>query len=195
MPYRTILMFGPPGAGKGTWGNVLKQIPGMYHFSSGDMFRALDPSSPMGKMTLESIRDGELVPDEHAIELWRERMKRLVDFGEFNPENQYLILDGLPRTSAQVGMVKGDLDVQVIVALDCPDRDVLVQRLYRRALMEHRADDAKEETILKRFEIYDAMTEGVLTHYAEDLIHVVDVSQPPPRILADISQALVDHLE
>ena len=91
-------------------------------------------------------------------------------------------------------MVEDDLDVQVIVALDCPDRDVLVQRLYRRALMQHRADDAKEETILKRFEIYDAMTEGVLQHYPEDLIHVVDVSQPTPRILADISQALVDHL-
>ncbi|MBT4139994.1 MAG: hypothetical protein HOE48_18900 [Candidatus Latescibacteria bacterium] len=134
------------------------------------------------------------MPDEHAVELWRERMKRLVDFGEFDPENQYLILDGLPRTSTQVGMVEDDLDVQVIVALDCPDRDVLVQRLYRRALMQHRADDAKEETILKRFEIYDAMTEGVLQHYPEDLIHVVDVSQPTPRILADISQALVDHL-
>lgn len=194
MSYRTILMFGPPGAGKGTWGNVLKQIPGMFHFSSGDMFRALDPSSPMGKMTLDSIRQGELVPDEHAVALWREQMKRLVDFGEFNPEKQYLILDGLPRTGSQVGMVKDDLDVQVIVALDCPDRNVLVQRLYRRALIQHRVDDANEETIRKRFEVYDELTEGVLKHYSEDLIHVVDVSQPPPRILADISQALVDHL-
>jgi len=187
-------MFGPPGSGKGTWGNVLKQIPGMYHFSSGDMFRALDPSSPMGEMMLNSIRQGELVPDEHAVALWREQMKRLVDFGEFDPENQYLILDGLPRTSAQVDMVKGDLDVQVIVALDCPDRNVLVQRLYRRALIQHRADDAKEETILKRFEIYDELTEGVLRHYDDELIHVVDVSKPTPRILSDISQALVDHL-
>ena len=194
MPYRTILMFGPPGAGKGTWGNVLKQIPGMYHFSSGDMFRALDPSSPMGKVTLESLRHGELVPDEQAITLWREQMKRLVDFGEFDPLNHYLILDGLPRTSAQVDMVKDDLDVQVIVALDCPDRDVLVQRLYRRALMQHRADDAKEETILKRFEVYDERTEGVLRHYSANLIHEIDVSHPPPRILAEIGQALSDHL-
>lgn len=194
MPFRTILMFGPPGAGKGTWGNVLKQIPGMYHFSSGDMFRALDPSSPMGEMMLNSIRKGDLVPDEDAVMLWREQMKRLVEFGEFIPESQYLILDGLPRTSEQVGMVKDDLDVQVIIALDCPNRDVLVQRLYRRALMQRRADDAKEETILKRFKIYDELTEGVLQHYSNDLIHVIDVSQPTPRILSDISQALVDHL-
>jgi adenylate kinase len=188
-------MFGPPGAGKGTWGNVLRQIPGMYHFSSGDMFRALDPGSAMGKMTLESIREGELVPDEDAVGLWRERMERLVNFGEFDPLNHYLILDGLPRTSTQVGMVNDDLDVQVILALDCPDRDVLVQRLYRRALMEHRVDDAKEETILKRFEIYDERTEGVLKHYSEKLVHKVDVSQPPPRILAEIGRALVDHLD
>lgn len=194
MPYRTILMFGPPGAGKGTWGNVLKQIPGMYHFSSGDMFRALDPSSPMGKLTLDSIRRGELVPDEHAVALWREQMKRLVDFGEFDPENHYLILDGLPRTSAQVEMVNDDLDVQVIIALDCPDRDVLVQRLYRRALMQHRVDDANEETIRKRFVVYDDLTKEVLKHYSTELIHKVDVSQPTPRILSDISQALVDHL-
>jgi adenylate kinase len=194
MPYRTVLMFGPPGSGKGTWGNVLKQIPGMYHFSSGDMFRALDPDSPMGKMTLESIRKGELVPDHQAVVLWREQMARLANFGEFDPLKQYLILDGLPRTSAQVAMVKDDLDVQVIVALDCPDRDVLVQRLYRRALMQHRVDDANETTILKRFEVYDELTEGVLKHYPNQLIHTVDVSNPPQRILADISMALVDHL-
>jgi len=60
--------------------------------------------------------------------------------------------------------------------------------------MQHRVDDANEKTIRKRFEVYDELTEGVLQHYSEDVIHIVDVSQPPPRILADISQALVDHL-
>jgi len=194
MKYRTILLLGPPGAGKGTWGGVLKQIPGMYHFSSGDMFRALDPGSKMGELALSSIRKGELVPDEHAMMLWRERMQRLVDFGDFKPEQHYLILDGLPRTPKQVEMAKDDLDVKLIMALDCPNRDVLVQRLYGRALIQHRVDDANEEIIRKRFEVYDRQTADVLAYYPKDLIHTIDVSLPPPMILKDIGLALVDHL-
>lgn len=194
MKYRTILLLGPPGAGKGTWGGVLKQIPGMYHFSSGDMFRALDPTSKMGELALASIRKGELVPDEHAMMLWRERMQRLVDFGDFKPDQHHLILDGLPRTPKQVAMAREDLDVKLIMALDCPNRDVLVQRLYGRALIQHRVDDANEEIIRKRFEVYDRQTADVLAHYPGELIHTIDVSQPPPMILKDISQALVDHL-
>ena len=194
MKFRTVLLFGPPGAGKGTWGNVLKQIPGMFHFSSGDMFRSLDPHSKMGQMALSSIRKGELVPDDHAMMMWRERMQRLVDFGDFKPDQHYLFLDGLPRTPKQVEMAKDDIDVKLIMALDCPDRNLLVKRLYGRALVQHRMDDANEEIIRKRFEVYDRQTADVLAHYCADLVHTIDVSQTPPCILRDISQALVEHL-
>lgn len=194
MKFRTILLFGPPGAGKGTWGNILKQIPGMFHFSSGDMFRSLDPHSKMGEMALSSIRKGELVPDEQAMMMWRERMQRLVDFGDFKPDQHYLILDGLPRTPIQVEMAKDDLDVKLIMALDCPDRDLLVKRLYGRALIQHRVDDANEDIIRKRFEVYDRQTADVLVHYNKELVHTIDVSQAPTYILRDISQALVEHV-
>lgn len=192
--YETVLLFGPPGAGKGTWGSVLKQIPGLFHFSSGDMFRALDPSSKQGETALASIRKGELVPDEYALGLWRERMQRLVEFGDFKPDQETLILDGLPRTLLQAQMATNDLNVKLIMALDCPDRDVLVKRLYGRALSEHRVDDANEEIILRRFDVYDRQTKDVLKHYSEDIVVHIDVSQPSAKILRDIGQAMVDFI-
>jgi len=192
--YETVLLFGPPGSGKGTWGGVLKQIPGFFHFSSGDMFRSLDPHSKLGEVALASIRKGELVPDEQAMALWRERMQRLIEFGDFNPDQQTLILDGLPRTLAQAQMADANLDVKLIMALDSPNRSVLVKRLYGRALIEHRVDDANEDIIRRRFDVYDCQTADVLKHYPEDLVQQVDVSQPSAKILRDIGQALVFYI-
>ena len=192
--YDTVLLFGPPGAGKGTWGSVLKQIPGLYHFSSGDMLRALDVNSQPGEMALASIRKGELVPDEFVVALWRERMQRLTDFGDFKPDEQTLILDGLPRTLAQAQMADENLNVKLIMVLDCPDRNVLVKRLFGRALVAYRIDDANEQIIRKRFDVYDRQTIAVLEHYPKEIVQQIDVSQPSPKILRDIGQTLVDFL-
>lgn len=190
---RTVLLFGPPGAGKGTWGGILGQIPGFLHFSSGDMFRSLSLDSEIGKMALECIRKGELVPDEQALGLWREQMRNLVTVGTFNPDRHLLVLDGIPRTLTQSEMVESDLDVRLILSLDCPDRDVLVQRLYGRALIEHRVDDAREDIIRRRFRVYDEQTNATLSHYSDDMIVRIDVSLPPHKILLDICQAIYDR--
>ena len=192
--FQTVLLFGPPGSGKGTWGSILGKIPGFRHFASGDMFRSLAPDSEMGKLALECIRKGELVPDYHALSLWREQMRNLVTIGTFNPEKHFLVLDGIPRTPEQAIMVEDDLDVRLILFLDCPDRDVLVNRLYGRALIEHRVDDASEEIIRKRFKVYDERTTATFRHYPDELVQMIDVSQPPHKILLDICQSLSDGL-
>lgn len=192
--FKTVLIFGPPGAGKGTWGGILGKIPGFFHFASGDMFRSLSPDSELGKMALESIRRGELVPDQEALTLWRAQMQNLVTVGTFNLDLHTLILDGVPRTQAQADDVEDDLDIRLILFLDCPDRDLLVQRLYGRALIEHRVDDANEEIIRRRFQVYDEQTNATLEHYPKDLIQMVDVSQPPHKIMLDICQLLNDRL-
>ena len=194
MAYRTILLFGPPGSGKGTWGGILDRMPGFYHFSSGAMFRALSPDSKMGQLALSCIRKGELVPDPQAVALWQEHMQKLITVGHFVPDQHCLVLDGLPRTGAQAEMVQEDLDVQLILSLDCGDRDLLVKRLSGRALMDHRVDDANEEIIRNRFEVYDQQTESTLARYPRKVIQTVDVAQAPQQILLDISQALVKHL-
>ena len=193
--YRTVLIFGPPGAGKGTWGAILGQIPGFFHFASGDMFRSLSPDSELGKLTLDSIRKGELVPDQQALSLWRSQMQNLVTVGTFIPENHTLVLDGVPRTPAQARAVEDDLDIRLILFLDCPDRDLLVKRLYGRALIEHRVDDANEQIIRRRFQVYDEQTNATLEHYQKEMIQMIDVSQPPHKILLDICQLLTDRLD
>ena len=194
MAYRTILLFGPPGSGKGTWGDILDRIPGFYHFSSGAMFRALSPDSKMGQLALSCIRKGELVPDPQAVALWQEHMQNLITVGHFVPDQHYLVLDGLPRTRAQAEMVQEDLDVRLVLSLDCEDRNLLVKRLSGRALMDHRVDDANEEIIRNRFKVYDQQTEATLARYPKEMIKIVDVAQAPHKILMDISQALVKHI-
>jgi len=192
--FKTVLIFGPPGAGKGTWGAILGKIPGFLHFASGDMFRSLSPDSDLGKMALNSIRKGELVPDMQALSLWRAQMQNLVTVGTFNPEVHTLMLDGVPRTPSQAREVDDDLDILLILFLDCPDRDLLVQRLYGRALIEHRVDDANEEIIRRRFQLYDQQTNATLEHYPKDLVQRVDVSQAPHKIMLDICQLMNDRL-
>jgi adenylate kinase len=192
--FKTVLIFGPPGSGKGTWGGILGKIPGFFHFASGDMFRSLSPESELGKMALASIRQGELVPDEQALSLWRAQMQNLVTVGTFSPDVHTLMLDGVPRTPAQAVEVDEDLDIRLILFLDCPDRDLLVQRLYGRALIEHRVDDANEDIIRRRFEVYDQQTNATLEHYPKELVQRVDVSQSPHKIMLDICQLLYDRL-
>jgi len=76
--------------------------------------------------------------------------------------------------------------VLLILSLDSPDRDILVNRLYGRALLDHRVDDANEDVIRNRFKVYDEQTEQTLAHYSKDKVRTIDVSQVPTKILLDI---------
>ena len=102
---KTILLFGAPGSGKGTQGRVLGQLPNYFYFACGDVFRNLRPENPLGKKFIEYSSRGELVPDELTIELWRKHVGTSASEGEFHPEHDWLILDGIPRNTHQVEMM------------------------------------------------------------------------------------------
>jgi len=190
MKYRAILLFGPPGAGKGTQGKILGQIPNFVHFSSGDAFRSLRVDSPLGRIFVEYASKGRLVPDEPTVELWHQSVQGLIANGRFNPDADTLVLDGIPRNPKQVGIMEELIEVKAILDLFCPVMEKLVVRLQRRALKENRLDDANVEVIRTRLETYKRETRAVLDCYPDTLIHFIDSTQEPMLVLLDILKIL-----
>lgn len=192
--YNVVLLFGPPGSGKGTWGKILGMMPGFYHVSTGDMFRSLNVESPLGQKVIAIIRNGELVPDEITFNMLQEHVKNTALVGKFRPQKDVLVLDGFPRTLPQAEMLQQIAAVRVILQLDCADREILIARLHRRAILEGRADDANEEVIRHRFEIYARQIQQTLTFYPETLMMKIEASAPPIQIFAALGTALTKSL-
>src|SRR6185436_19926419 len=141
MKYRAILLFGAPGAGKGTQGKILGTIPNFFHCACGDVFRSLKTDGSLGQIFLEYSSRGELVPDETTIELWGDFILNSTKTNRFHPDTDVLVLDGIPRNEHQAEMLKDTLDVTHIFYLKCKNTENLVERLQRRALKENRLDD------------------------------------------------------
>lgn len=192
--FRGVMLFGPPGAGKGTVGRVLSIAGSMVHVSSGDIFRSLSPASPAGRLTQQYIQKGELVPDEVTIEVWHYYVNGLVATNRFFPDKQFILMDGLPRTVEQARLIERYVDVQHAIVLDMEDTGELITRLKRRALIEGRADDAKDEVLQKRLDVYQTQTAQVLSHYPAELVSTFNADQPPLHVLRDVLAKLADTL-
>jgi len=186
MKYRTILLFGAPGAGKGTQGKILGTIPNMFHFACGDAFRKMRISDPLAKTFIEYLSQGKLVPDEATIELWRNNIQGCTVDGTFDPSNDTLILDGIPRNRTQAEMLDDTLDVRVVLHLTCSEPEKMIQRLQRRALHDNRLDDANLAVIQDRLKIYEIETKPVLDFYGPDLVQNIDATRNPIHVLRDI---------
>ena len=193
MKYRTFLLFGAPGSGKGTQGKILGTIPHFFHCSCGDVFRSLTIESELGKIFLDYSSKGQLVPDEPTVQLWREKIKGQQMIGRFNPEMDTLLLDGIPRNPAQAKILSDTLDVKAIFYLSCPDFNKLVERLQRRALRENRLDDANLDVIRQRLQTYENETKPVLDYYGADLVHQIDSTQSPVNVLRDILRVIAKY--
>jgi len=190
--YASILMFGGPGTGKGTQGLILGQMPNLVHLAMGDIFRALDKSSDLGKEFLSYSTKGLLVPDDFTVRLFRRHVDSKILAGQIDPSYHYLLLDGIPRTQSQVQLLKDVIEVKKIVHLGVKDRQALITRLRGRALKADRPDDADTEVIRKRLNVYDNETKPVLDAYPAQLICHVNGDQPPLAVLRDIADCLVD---
>jgi adenylate kinase len=191
--YKAILMMGAPGSGKGTHGKWLGNLLGFVHVASGDLFRALDKNSELGKIFVEYSSKGLLVPDDFTVRLWEDHMRRMVAAKKFNPATETLVLDGIPRNVNQAKMMDPHIDVQKIVVIAVEHGlDEIVQRMRLRAEKEGRHDDANEATIRNRFAVYQKETKPVLDHYPAKLrVEINGLQGGPVPVAHDVICALL----
>jgi len=193
---KTILLFGAPGSGKGTQGKMLGTLPGYVHVSSGDMFRALDRNSELGKIFNEYSTKGLLVPDDFTVRLWSDHMTKLISSGKVHPETDLVILDGIPRNVNQAKMLDGHINVTKLICLRAVhNREEMVRRLKARAVKDNRLDDANEATIRNRLEVYDKESRPVLDYYPKKLRIDVEALQTPTEVAHDILCAILGRYD
>ena len=189
--FSSILLFGPPGVGKGTQGKILGSVPGFFHLSVGDVFRSIDIGSPDGREVCEYTSKGKLVPDELTVKIWKKALNAYVALSWYKPREDLLVLDGIPRNVAQTEIIKDTIDIRHVIHLTCNDVEDMIHRLRRRAIRENRADDANEDVIRHRLEVYREQTEPVLDCYSADITSNVEAVGSPARVLRDILNAVI----
>jgi adenylate kinase len=154
-----IILFGPPGAGKGTQSAKLIEKYSLTHISTGDLFRKhLKEGTPLGKLAKDYMDKGNLVPDKVVIDMVDDK---IMQSGKMSG----IIFDGFPRTIPQAQALDELLErkgapIKILVELIVPE-DELRLRLADRATKENRPDDAKPEVIENRIAVYKAETAAV----------------------------------
>lgn len=158
-----LVLFGKPGAGKGTQAAFLKTTFNLVHISTGDLFRYNTKNeTKLGKLAQSYMDNGDLVPDQVTIDMLEAEVDR-------NPNAEGFIFDGFPRTEAQAGALDTFLEtknmkVNATIALEAED-DILVKRLLERGQTSGRTDDQDEEKIRNRFDEYNQKTAPLREYY------------------------------
>lgn len=187
-----IVLFGPPGAGKGTQANFLKEKYNLVHISTGDVFRYnIKNETALGMLAKSYIDKGALVPDQVTIDMLNAEVEK-------NSDAKGFIFDGFPRTNAQAEaldalMDSKDSQINAMIALEVDD-EILVQRLLKRGETSGRADDADEAVIRNRIKVYYDETAILKDYYtAQDKYYGVDGVGTIEHITARLSD-VIDHL-
>lgn len=160
-----LILFGPPGSGKGTQSANIIEKYGLLHLSTGDLLRSeIAAKTPLGIEAQKVMDQGLLVPDEVVIGMISSKL-------DANPEARGFIFDGFPRTTAQAEALDKLLSlkktaISAVLSLEVPE-DELVRRLLERGQTSGRSDDASEDVVKKRIVEYHNKTAPVADHYAK----------------------------
>ncbi|HNR08916.1 MAG TPA: adenylate kinase [Saprospiraceae bacterium] len=165
-----LILFGPPGSGKGTQAQRLVEKYDIAHWSTGDMFRfELSNHTELGQLAKSYMDKGQLVPDEVTISMLKKRM-------ESGKATNGFILDGFPRNIVQAQALDAlleekNLKITALLSLEV-DEEELINRLLNRGKVSGRADDINEEIIRRRLQVYKEETTPVYNYYAEKQLAV-----------------------
>jgi adenylate kinase len=192
--FKAIILFGPPGSGKGTLGKLLAAAGNHYHLSSGELFRGLDPDSPVGKIYHNYASQGHLVPDDVTVQIWHHYVNGLIATNCYFPRTQLLLLDGIPRTRKQAEILDSYLECVQIIVLDIKNIEELKRRISKRGTIEERPDDKSLAILQTRMQVYDQETVQLLQHYPRALISHFNADQRPLEVLRDVLNKLTPLL-
>jgi adenylate kinase len=208
------IIFGAPGAGKGTYSSRLQEKLGVDVIAMGDIFReSVKQNSPLGKKVKGYVEKGALVPDDVVVEVLKERLNRV-------PKGKGFILDGFPRTIEQAKTLEDITNIDVILQLDVPD-EIIIERLSSRRICKkcgtvynirflkpkkegicdkcggelyQRADD-NPEVIKNRLQVYKDQTEPLIAYYKKKKIPFVvsgtkSLDAPPDPMVSKMLEDL-----
>lgn len=208
------IIFGAPGAGKGTYGSRLKEKLGVEVIATGDIFRELmKDNSELGRKVKGFVEKGLLVPDEVVVEILKQRLSGI-------PEGKGFILDGFPRTLEQAKTLEGITKIDVILLLEVPDQ-IIIERLSSRRICRNcgtvyntrflkpkvegvcdkcsgplyqRSDD-NPEVISKRLQVYKEQTAPLLEYYKQNKLPIIkaittSIEQKPQPIVDELIEDL-----
>lgn len=185
-----VILFGPPGAGKGTQAEFLTQRYGILQLSTGDILRqAIASGSDLGKQAKAFMNRGELVPDSMVVDIIAQKLQA-------HPEAKGFLFDGFPRTSAQAAQLDDMLTqhamrINVMIQLEVQKAELL-KRLLNRGRTSGRPDDQDESIIRNRIEVYQQQTMPVASYYQhQGKLREVDGT----GAIAQISQRIFDILD
>ena len=160
---KNIVLFGPPGSGKGTQADRIKNKYNLFHISTGDVFRFnIKNNTKLGVLAKQYMDKGDLVPDEVTIQMLNNVVENNFDVNGF-------IFDGFPRTSSQANslddlLLKYDSSISAMIALDVAD-EVLIERLLERGKQSGRSDDSNRSIIENRIKEYYSKTAILKSFY------------------------------
>ncbi len=189
-----LILFGPPGAGKGTQSTKLIEKYSLTHISTGDLFRKhLKEGTPLGKLAQDYMNKGNLVPDKVVIDMVDDK---ITQSGKISG----IIFDGFPRTIPQAQaldqlLAQKDAPIRTLIELMVPEHE-LRKRLADRAIKENRPDDAKPEVIENRIAVYKAETTAVAEYYKKankysSVIGVGEIEDIFKNICVEVDKSLL----
>ena len=188
-----LILFGPPGSGKGTQSDNIVEKFGLIHLSTGNLLRQeIAERTPLGLAAQDFMDKGQLVPDEVVIGMIDSCIEK-------HPDAKGFLFDGFPRTIAQAEALDRHLamkktEISRVLALEVTE-DELVRRLVKRGETSGRSDDTNETVIRKRFSVYKNETEPVAQHYeAQGKLERIPGEGTISEIFSSLSNAIESEM-